>query len=117
MGTTPKVAVTDAEIVKEIMVKEFEKFSDRGFLVSIIATHKTSDPGFMNVQLLLYMRQWPMMTVLITLITGSSQSDSKGTQSTGGYGGVSCGHLETRTTCPHSLILSNGDETGGSQWL
>ncbi|CAI8010949.1 Cytochrome P450 3A24, partial [Geodia barretti] len=32
VGTTPKVAITDVEIAKEIMVKEFENFSDRGFI-------------------------------------------------------------------------------------
>ena len=36
VGSTPKVAITDVEIAKEIMVKEFENFSDRGFIVGII---------------------------------------------------------------------------------
>ena len=34
MGASPKVAVAEVELAKEIMVKEFEYFRDRGMLVS-----------------------------------------------------------------------------------
>ena len=34
VGACPKVAVADVELAKEIMVKEFECFRDRGLLVS-----------------------------------------------------------------------------------
>ena len=35
VGTAPKVSISDVEVLKDIMVKEFDSFSDRGFLVSI----------------------------------------------------------------------------------
>ena len=40
VGAAPKVAITDVEIAKEIMVKEFENFSDRGFMVCLKAPNR-----------------------------------------------------------------------------
>ena len=34
VGPKPKIVITDADLLKEIMVKEFDSFSDRGFTVS-----------------------------------------------------------------------------------
>ena len=34
VGPQPRIAITDVDLLKEIMVKEFDSFSDRGFLVS-----------------------------------------------------------------------------------
>ena len=39
MGAYPKISVADVELAKEIMVKEFDKFSDRGLLVSVLLEH------------------------------------------------------------------------------
>jgi hypothetical protein len=39
VGSTPKVAITDVEIAKEIMVKEFENFSDRDSWWVLLRSH------------------------------------------------------------------------------
>ena len=36
VGASPKVAVADVELAKEVMVKEFDHFRDRGLLVSVL---------------------------------------------------------------------------------
>ena len=33
-GCCPKLVISDIELAKEIMVKEFDQFTDRGFIVS-----------------------------------------------------------------------------------
>ena len=35
LGAAPRVAIADVELAKEIMVKEFDNFRDRGFIVSV----------------------------------------------------------------------------------
>ena len=35
IGACPKVAITDVELAKEIMVKEFDNFRDRGMIVGV----------------------------------------------------------------------------------
>ena len=35
MGASPTVAVMDVELAKNIMVKEFDSFTDRGFVVGV----------------------------------------------------------------------------------
>lgn len=34
VGRQPRIAISDVDLAKDIMVKEFDNFSDRGFLVS-----------------------------------------------------------------------------------
>ena len=40
MGSNPVIAITDQELLKEIMVKDTEAFQDRGNFVSV--THASS---------------------------------------------------------------------------
>ena len=37
MGAAPRVVIADVELAKEIMVKEFDNFRDRGLIVSVNA--------------------------------------------------------------------------------
>ena len=34
IGTQPRIAVADVEMLKQIMVTQYDSFTDRGFLVS-----------------------------------------------------------------------------------
>ena len=33
MGSQPKIAIVDANLLKEVLVKEFDSFSTRGYMV------------------------------------------------------------------------------------
>ena len=33
VGAQPRIAMADLDLIKEILVKEFDNFSDRGFIV------------------------------------------------------------------------------------
>ena len=36
VGCYPRISVSDVDLAKEIMVKEFDSFSDRGYMVSVL---------------------------------------------------------------------------------
>ena len=95
VGAAPRVVIADVELAKEIMVKEFDNFRDRGLLVSINALVTTR-----------------LFQEICLYTTGAAQSLPK---SIGTIYWSSCSHwrdMEDWATCPHSIILRNEDKTG-----
>ena len=52
VGLQPRIAISDVDLAKDIMVKEFDNFIDRGFLVSEQYTYRilpSRNADFVNI--------------------------------------------------------------------